>query len=543
MWRNLSLMYPAVVLLLAAILSTMAVGYIINYAILKDVLQDQVETRAELVTRNIQNNLTLKIDHVIRYKEEWLANMDWLTNVPEATIGTSPNAVHSLDENWNKLSHFFPYTDLDFLLVVDSSGRITHHLPRLFQVKGALPRNVLEQALEETAQGKTWFTIGEMAGHWSIQIFAPLRTAGSGSRMVVFGYQLSKIANQIKVENPQYRFLLAAKNKVISSDPVVKQNSVDEASIHTAIRKNRALIAFDDRLDWNLYYTPVKIFDETLALIIPVNLETSRQALSESRNRLFLSIVFIVLLLLVLATVMNILILSPLRRLHGKASALVAACSSPGEMEPAPSPGQRGNEISMLDQSLQSASKKLYAHQQRLREDTSLLEGLALRDPLTGFLNQQMFVELLDRELLKCRRKSRKLAVLVMGLDRMSPAMETLTAKTAGLLLQEVAGRLRRDVRGEDLLFRTAEREFCAFVPECPNTQSVIQIARRIEQSLTQAYDAEGIKFRLGINIGISLFPEQADEVKDLIEMACIASLVAKEDENGHCRVYDAASG
>ncbi|MCP4040586.1 MAG: diguanylate cyclase [Gammaproteobacteria bacterium] len=538
-WRGKSLIYPSVAFLLLIILSTLAVGYLINYSILRDILYERVESRATLVTGKIQEHLALKIERVSRFKDSWLDTMTWLAQEPSDYTGpdTAGDEIKTFREKWEKVRHFFPYWKLDFLMIVNDEGLVTHHLPDTLVPESQFTADQVKSALAEGPTGGTWLNTGPTTGQWSIQVFMPVRISGDETRLVIFGFSLAELANQLLKEHPNHLFMLATEMGPISSTPVTEELQLDPDSIALTIRENHPRIEIDEGLEWNLYYTPIRILDQSFCLIIPVSPDSTRQVMAVSSNRLAASGLFIILVLILAGIGLNLLILSPLHRLREKAAALVHICS-PEEPQLGPQDGEKGNEITMVELALKSASTKLYADLSQLRESKELLEGLALKDPVTGFLNDRMFLELLRRALLECRRKGRVLSVLIIDLVRLNPAWENLGHELGNQLLQEFARRLGADVRGEDLLFRLDNQRFATFIPECGDERLVLAIARRIEQALSRPYDVVGQACHLGVNIGISLYPEHGDSVKGLVKKAGMAAQEVGENDAGHCRLF-----
>src|SRR6202020_543039 len=104
--------------------------------------------------------------------------------------------------------------------------------------------------------------------------------------------------------------------------------------------------------------------------------------------------------------------------------------------------------------------------QGRLRESEAKvghaqrIEYLAYHDGLTGLPNRSMFSKLLSQRISEARRYNRQLAVAFLDLDRFKQINDTLGHEAGDQLLQEVAARLQKCVRGSDTVARLGGDEF-----------------------------------------------------------------------------------
>ncbi len=527
MWQKKSLIYPSVMFLLLAISSTLAMGYHVNYSILRDVLEDRVQGDATRVTKTIQKELDQRVEKLERFKDSWLVNTTWppkvsqigpdVVNAPtRATL--DPIALASL---WKQLRELFPYWGVDFLLLMEGSGTIHRYLPEVFNPQQGLPKEMLAEMRRQTANGRHWVTVGPVGGRWSLLFFVPLKGSGDPVPQMVFGYRLAQITTRLLREHPDQSFVLASLNGPLGrkGHQEVRGNPIDQTLVRQAIESGTAHLDFDEARDWNLYYTPVEIVGRTLCLIVPVSAEMAGKTLADSRDRMVMTTLFSIFMLLLLGLALDRYILAPLRALRKKASALVQVCSDEKyRLELASN--ATGHEIDMLHQALEAASLKLYSHVASLTDAKELLEGLALKDPLTNLGNRRMFDEFLNRALLQYGRKDEKVAVMVLDLDQFRRANRAYGKKGGNQLLIEVSRRFIECLRGEDLVFRIGDDEFAAFLPECPDHDMAMQIASRLHQSLIKPYVLDDGEHTLGVSIGMSIFPDSGKDVEVLIQKA-----------------------
>jgi diguanylate cyclase (GGDEF)-like protein len=168
----------------------------------------------------------------------------------------------------------------------------------------------------------------------------------------------------------------------------------------------------------------------------------------------------------------------------------------------------------------------------RLRRQADENEHQARHDSLTGLPNRNWFYAQ-TAELLGARRAGDSSAVMVMDLDRFKEVNDTLGHHSGDLLLQAAAARIRRAVRGTDVVSRLGGDEFAVVLPGASRAMAV-EVAGRVRQTLEEPFSVSGATVDVEASIGIALFPEHAADVGTLLQRADIAMYKAKETHAGH---------
>ena len=114
----------------------------------------------------------------------------------------------------------------------------------------------------------------------------------------------------------------------------------------------------------------------------------------------------------------------------------------------------RNDELAAVNEALTEALRR----QQALQDE---LERLARTDPLTGLFNRRHMEELGDREIERCQRSRAPLAVMLADVDHFKRINDRYGHSVGDEVLVEMAARLRRNVRGVDLVARWGGEEFC----------------------------------------------------------------------------------
>jgi len=158
-------------------------------------------------------------------------------------------------------------------------------------------------------------------------------------------------------------------------------------------------------------------------------------------------------------------------------------------------------------------------------------------DSLTGLPNRHMFYERLEQEMKKSRRVGLPLALLFLDLDHFKDVNDTLGHCKGDLLLKEMAQRLLNCVRNTDTVARLGGDEFTIILAELQEQDSIERLAQDILCQLTKPFELAGEIAYVSVSIGITLYPEDTDDIDVLIKNADQAMYAAK-DQGRNCRHY-----
>jgi diguanylate cyclase (GGDEF)-like protein len=102
------------------------------------------------------------------------------------------------------------------------------------------------------------------------------------------------------------------------------------------------------------------------------------------------------------------------------------------------------------------------------------------------------------------------------------------------LYLQEVAQRMKRQLRPRDTLGRVGGDEFAVLVPDVRNRAEVEEIALRLEACFAEPFMGAGYVVNGSASIGIALYPEDATTAESLLSTADSAMYMAKFTRKAH---------
>lgn len=163
------------------------------------------------------------------------------------------------------------------------------------------------------------------------------------------------------------------------------------------------------------------------------------------------------------------------------------------------------------------------------------MQYLAYYDALTGLPNRRLFLDRLNNSLSQARRDQHMLAVLFVDLDEFKQVNDTFGHKTGDDLLVCATEHMNCCLRESDTLARIGGDEFAVILPAIPDTDAAINVARKFMDCYAKPLNVNGKKLSVSASIGISIFPDDGEDVEDLLHHADTAMYRVKEaGRNGY---------
>src|SRR5260221_1724264 len=158
----------------------------------------------------------------------------------------------------------------------------------------------------------------------------------------------------------------------------------------------------------------------------------------------------------------------------------------------------------------------------------------ALHDALTALPNRSLLYERLDKALQTARDERTVVALMVMDLDRFKEVNDTFGHHFGDVLLKQVAKRLVHQMKPGDTVARLGGDEFAVVLTSGHDSNGAAASARRILNTLQQAFVVEGQVLEVGASIGIALYPQHGGDVRTLMRRADVAMYAAKSASLGY---------
>lgn len=180
----------------------------------------------------------------------------------------------------------------------------------------------------------------------------------------------------------------------------------------------------------------------------------------------------------------------------------------------------------------------LFSDITKLKENEERIRSLAYYDPLTNLPNRRLFQDRLSVAISHAHRNQARLAVLFVDLDRFKRINDSLGHAVGDRLLQQVTARLQAAVREDDTVARMGGDEFVILLTEVESVDHVVHIARRIIEEATKPVLIDERELVVTCSLGISFYPDDGEDIGDLIQNADTAMYRAKDMGRNSYQLY-----
>jgi diguanylate cyclase (GGDEF)-like protein len=150
------------------------------------------------------------------------------------------------------------------------------------------------------------------------------------------------------------------------------------------------------------------------------------------------------------------------------------------------------------------------------------LKELSITDSLTGLFNRRYFEERLVEEMNRSLRHELKFSLAMMDIDDFKQFNDAEGHLMGDEILKYIANVSRECLRVSDVISRFGGEEFAIIMPQTEKDEAFL-VAERIRKSIKEQIPQIWKKFprkNITITIGVSTFPEDGDNRRDLIRNA-----------------------
>ena len=178
-----------------------------------------------------------------------------------------------------------------------------------------------------------------------------------------------------------------------------------------------------------------------------------------------------------------------------------------------------------------------------VKEDISELKRLqkelgqmAHSDKLTGLPNRALLYDRLEQVMVQAKRKQTRFALLYADLDGFKAVNDSYGHQAGDELLQAAARRLVSCVRESDTVARLGGDEFVVILSDLKHWEESSIVARKLLAAIGAPFRLGEIVCRIGISIGISIYPDNAVDAQKLISCADFALYEVKQSGRNNFR-------
>ena len=231
-------------------------------------------------------------------------------------------------------------------------------------------------------------------------------------------------------------------------------------------------------------------------------------------------------------------IAAPLKSLSG---AIEGIAQTPEQARPDAIPLAGGfHEAEVLSEALRGLIRSERRHRTELEEmnahleetvaaRTAELQGLLMRDMLTGLPNRRALMQALPEAMARAARTHRPCAVLFLDMDGFKLINDTRGHEEGDVLLRQFGARIQKGIRETDMAARLAGDEFVVILELLGDESDAAVKAADLLAQLSHPFDLVSGRVQVGASVGVALhLPDQLPDAARLLARADQAMYEAK---------------
>jgi diguanylate cyclase (GGDEF)-like protein/PAS domain S-box-containing protein len=173
-------------------------------------------------------------------------------------------------------------------------------------------------------------------------------------------------------------------------------------------------------------------------------------------------------------------------------------------------------------------------------ENENKIEYMAYYDELTDLPNRNFFNKVLNEAIAQSGDAGEQLAVFFLDIDYFKEINDTLGYSFGDKLLQACAGRLKSFLQMDTFIARMSGDEFLILQRNTTKTDAT-QLAEKLITEFEKPITIDDYEIYTTVSIGISIYPENGNNVSDLIKHADSAMYVIKEKHRNYYNLFESS--
>src|SRR5690606_9912209 len=167
----------------------------------------------------------------------------------------------------------------------------------------------------------------------------------------------------------------------------------------------------------------------------------------------------------------------------------------------------------------------------------------AVHDSLTGLPNKKLFLDRLDRSLLRARLPNGiRPAVFLVDIDRFMELEERVGHSAADSVLLAISRRISRIMRPLDTVALLGGDQFAVILTSEPSAGKVAETAEQIRKALKSPFNFGDRDLSLTVSIGVTIYDGNAVAAADVLRDAELAMYYAKRLGGDRIEAYRASA-
>ncbi|WP_456488342.1 EAL domain-containing protein [Caminibacter pacificus] len=182
-------------------------------------------------------------------------------------------------------------------------------------------------------------------------------------------------------------------------------------------------------------------------------------------------------------------------------------------------------------------------YEKELQEEKEKFKERSIRDPLTGLYNRSYVLNTFNEIASRVKRNGKKAVIAFIDLDQFKEINDSLGHDYGDLLLIKIAQRIKKTVRRSDVVSRFGGDEFVLILDEVEKPENIISLIQRLLNNIKQKVILNDKEVSTTASIGLSVYPDDSEDINKLITYADTAMYEAKKRTGNSFEFYKKEMG
>ena len=173
-----------------------------------------------------------------------------------------------------------------------------------------------------------------------------------------------------------------------------------------------------------------------------------------------------------------------------------------------------------------------------VEQQSKLLKHRASHDELTNLANRAQFQEQLTNAITTAKKEGSNFALFFLDIDHFKDINDSLGHDVGDKVLQEFSKKLKKSIRADDAIARLGGDEFTIILHNIKNQSNIEKVANKIIDAMQSPIKINSNILHITTSIGISIYPQHAQDKANLLKFADTAMYEAKNGGRNSYKLY-----
>lgn len=159
-------------------------------------------------------------------------------------------------------------------------------------------------------------------------------------------------------------------------------------------------------------------------------------------------------------------------------------------------------------------------------------------DYLTKLPGRNQFIKEFEKRLFNCEKAQTSMTIMKIDINRFKVINDTYGHLTGDQLLIKVSERLYEMFNEDTLISRDSGDEFTILIEDV-SAEEALEIADMVYSSFRYPFYLANESYKLTVSIGLSRFPDTAQNIEILLQQAESAMFMVKDQESVHYHLFN----